>query len=355
MTISRPCVCTREMVKAAPDFKPTAEGNARIDRAIESTSDLIEGEAHRVFYPNDTTLRFDWPNRAYSAPWKLWFNQWDLVVATLVQSPSGTTIPLASVIFRPTNRKPGWPYTGLELDRSTSAVFGAGPTPQNAIAITGTWGFTAATDAAGTLAAAMSDTTGTAMTVSNAALLGVGDIAIVDSERMLVTERAAVTTGQTNVTGLTTAADNDIALGVTDGTKISLGEVLLIDQERVLVTDITGNTATGQRGYDGTTLATHAGGTTLYAYRLLTVARGQLGTAAATHLISAPVSRHRYPPLIRDLGVAESVNQVLQETSGYSRTVGEGDMVQAAPGVALADKWAEAMAVYGRKARSRAV
>lgn len=355
MAVSRPCYCTREMVKNAPDFKPTAEGNLRIDRAIESASDLIDGEAHRVFYPSDGIRYFDWPAySSYSSPWKLWFSQWDLVSATLVQS-GGVTIPLGSVIFRPTNRKPGWPYTGLELDRSTSAAFSAGATPQNSIAITGTWGFTTATDAAGTLAAAMSDTTGTAATVSNGALLGVGDLAIADGERMLVTEKAAVTTGQTNVTGLTTGADNDTALGVTDGTKIAVGEVLLIDQERLLVTDITGNTATVIRAWDGTTLATHAGGTPLFAYRLLTVQRGQLGTAAATHLNGAAVSRHRVPPLIRDLAIAEAVNQVLQEVSGYSRTVGEGDMAIAAPGVALADKWAEAMGVYGRKARSRAV
>lgn len=355
MAVSRPCYCTREMCKSAPDFKPTSEGNRRVDRAIESASDLIEEYAHRVFYPNDTALSFDWPNYSYAPSWTLRFNQWDLISATAVESPPGTAIPLASVILRPTNRKPNWPYTGLELNRSTTAAFSAGSTPQNSIKVTGTWGFTAATDPAGALAAAISDTIGTAVTVSDGSVLGVGDIAIVDSERMLVTETATATTGQTNVSGLTTSADNDVACTVTDGTKVHLGEVLLIDQERLKVTDVTGNVATVIRGWDGTSPATHAGGTTVYAYRLLTVLRGQLGTTAATHNNGAVVSRHRPPPLIRDLCVAEALNQVLQEVSGYSRTVGEGDMVQAAPGTALAEKWAEAMATYGRHGRMRTV
>jgi len=45
----------------------------------------------------------------------------------------------------------------------------------------------------------------------------------------------------------------------------------------------------------------------------------------------------------------------MQETSGYARTVGGPDVSMAAPGVALADLWDEAVTTYGRKARSRVV
>src|SRR5258707_15689171 len=143
-----------------------------------------------------------------------------------------------------------------------------------------------------------------------------------DTERMLVTEKAAVMTGQTNLSGATTASESDVAITVTSGAAINLGEVLLLDAERLLVTDVTGNVVTVVRQWDSTVLATHAGGTTLNAYRSLTVARGQYGTTAAVHLNNAPLSRHRPPALIRDLCIAEGVNRVLQETSGYSRTVG---------------------------------
>jgi hypothetical protein len=58
---------------------------------------------------------------------------------------------------------------------------------------------------------------------------------------------------------------------------------------------------------------------------------------------------------VRDLAIAEAVNQVLQETSGYSRTVGAGEMAMPASGIALADLWDEAETEYGRKAPVRVI
>jgi hypothetical protein len=85
------------------------------------------------------------------------------------------------------------------------------------------------------------------------------------------------------------------------------------------------------------------------------VLRGILGTTAATYESGAAVFRHRVPHLIRDLSIAESNNQLMQEGSGYARTVGTGENQAPAPGVALADKWAEARVRHGRKARQRGV
>jgi len=80
MALSLPAYCTREDVKLAPDFAETARGNSRIDRAIDGVSRLIEGELHRVFYPQDATRYFDWPNQGgsgggqYANPWRLWLD-----------------------------------------------------------------------------------------------------------------------------------------------------------------------------------------------------------------------------------------------------------------------------------------
>src|SRR5258708_1051450 len=265
MSVSRVCYASREDVQRAPDFRTTAQGSRQIDRAIQSASDLIEAELRRVFYPRDTVYKFDWPNYQYAAPARLWFDQWDLISLTQVESPHGTVIPLANVIPRPVNRKPGWPFTYLELDRSATGAWTAGPTPQLAIWVTGTWGFCADADLAGTLAAAIVSTTATTITVSDGSAVGVGDIVIADTERMLVTEKAAVTTGQTNLSGATTASESDVAITVTSGAAINLGEVLLLDAERLLVTDVTGNVVTVVRQWDGTLLATHTAGTPLNA------------------------------------------------------------------------------------------
>lgn len=357
MAIARPVYCTREDVQRSIDFKNSLITNTQIDRALQSVADLIEGELHRVFYIRDTTFQFDWPNWQYAYPWRLWLDDMDIVTLTSLQSPAGTSIPLADVILYPLNRRPGWPYTRIELDRSTTAAWGAGPTPQKSIQVTGTFGFSdgSTSDAAGALAAAISSTSATTCTITDASLIGVGDLIIIDSERFIVTDRSTATTGQTNLSGGTTASAGDAAITVTDGTQVHVGEVLLIDQERLLITDITGNVLTVKRAWDGTVLAAHSSATTLNAYRALTVLRGQLGTTAATHNNATAISRHRVAPLIRDLAIAESTHRVLQETGGYSRVEGEGAGAHPAAGVGLADLWDEATTVYGRKARKRAI
>src|SRR5258706_168548 len=166
MSVSRVCYASREDVQRAPDFRTTAQGSRQVDRAIQSASDLIDAELHRVFYPRDTTYKFDWPDSLGPPPWRFWFNQWGLVSATLVESPRGPTTSGGNVIFRPVNRKPGGPFTYMELDISSVSAFQAAATPQQAIWVTGTWGFTADPAPAGTLAAAITLTTAATITVS---------------------------------------------------------------------------------------------------------------------------------------------------------------------------------------------
>lgn len=352
MAISTPCYCTREDVKAALDLKETSRSNTLVDNAIESASRSIENLTNRRFYPQDATRKFDWPNYQRARPWRLWLNQNDLISLTAVTS-GGVAIPTASVFLEPVNDSP--PSTYIELDLSTTASFAIGPTFQRSLALTGTWGYSAVTAPAGALGAAMTDTTGTLAQVTDSSQVGVGSVIVVGTERMLVADRAMVSTAQTQQgAGVSTAANNDVSLAVTDGTKYFVGETLLLDSERMLVVDIASNTLTVKRAWDGSVLATHSGAT-IFAPRNLTVTRGALGTTAATHLISAGISRYVYPAPVVELAVAEAENTLLQKTSGYARTVGEGDNLRLASGAGLADIRAKVMATYGRKARQRAV
>lgn len=351
MAITRVCYCTREDVKTALDIKESARVNAQVDRAIQSAADDIEGFLHRKFYPQLATKFFDWPSYQRAAPWRLWLNQHEVISVSALTS-GGVVIPAGQFFLEPVNEGP--PYTRIELDRSAAAAFTAGATPQRSISVAGLWNYGADTAPAGSLAAAMSDATGTAATVTNSAVIGSGSSLLIDSERLLVTDRSMVTTGQAQQSGLTTALASDVALGVTDGTKYSAGEILLLDSERMLITDIAGNVLTVKRAWDGSVLATHAGAT-IFAPRLLTVRRGDLGTTAASHLITAPAAVLAAPSLIRDLSVAEAINQFLQETSGYARTVGSADNVHQVSGAGLADKWDEAMTRYGRSLRRRVI
>lgn len=356
MAVTTPCYCTREDVKRAVDMKETARNNWQIDRAIQSAARNIEGHMHRTFYPLDTTRRWDWPNFQAAYPWRIWFDASELADVTVnvpVVTSGGNVIPNSAIFWGHPNYSP--PYTYLELDRSKSASFGQGNTPQRDVAITGTFGFGIDTDPAGQLAAAMSDTTGTVAKVSDGSLMGVGDLLIVDSERMLVSQKASLDSGQTNLSGATAANMADVGVTVTDGTQLHVDEYVQIDSERMLIVDITGNLVTVKRAWDGSVLAVHAPGSKIFVFRTLTVARGQLGTAAATHLISAAASIHRVPSLIRDLAVAEATNRVLEETGGYADPQGEGAAAIHGLGSALADLWDEATTAYGRKARRRTV
>lgn len=361
MSITTPCYCTREDVKSATDFKYTAYNNAQVDRAIQAASRDVEGLLRRKFYPNDTTKYFDWPPQGgqgggqIAYPWRLWFDESDLVSLTSVQSPSGTSLNTAFFNLEPANYGP--PYTYIEIQRNQAIAFSSGPTPQRSIVITGTWGYSLDLDTAGTLAAAISSTSATQITVSDASQMGVGDLLVVDTERFLVQDRSTLTTGQTvQGSGINTASAADNVLALTSGSAVNIGEVLLVDAERLLVLDITGNNVIVQRAYDGTLLGTHTAGATVYAYRTLTVLRGELGTTAATHSNSAPISRVRFPGLVRELAVAEALNNVLQETSGYARTEGTtGANARTAPATALDSIRERAYKRYGRKVRYRGI
>lgn len=360
MAISRPAYCTREDVKRAIDIKQTARANWQVDRAIQSSASNIEAHFHRIFYPHDATKYFDWPNFQSTYPWKIYLDQSELADVTVnvpVVTTGGrtnpTVIPAANLFWGPWNYAP--PFTFVEIDRTTSSAFGLGGTPQRDVSIAGTYGWWIETDPAGTLAAGVPSTTATSVNVSDGSLVGVGNILIVDSERMIVSERSTLDSGQTNLTGLTTASTADVTGTVADGTQLHIDEVIQIDSERMLVADITGNSVTVKRAWDGTVLATHSTASTIYAFRTLTVLRGQLGTAAATHSNGAAAVVWRTPQLLRDLSLAESVNRALQETGGYSDPQGEGAGAIHGLGSALADLWDEAETAYARMARQRSV
>jgi hypothetical protein len=384
VTITRVAYCNRTDAQRSLDLKDGLDVNAALDRALTSAAENIDAHLHRVFYPSDDTRYFDWPNQGgsgggqYAEPWRLWFDENDAVCLTALVT-GGTTIPLNQVFLEPVNNpqklKPY--YTYLELDRSSTAAFGGNAqSPQHAIAVTGTWGYGADADLAGTLAANVGsgDTT---VTVSDGSKAGPGDLIILGygrgsapypsaagyagsiapytGERILVTDVAAVTSGLTQSgAGVTTASASDQALTWTGSGALNAGEVIVLDQEDMLVEQITGSVATVRRAWNGTTLAAHSAAA-VYAFRQFTVSRAQLGTAAVADSSGANVYRHRVPPLIRDLAIAEAAGQVLQEGSGYARTVGSGESAHPAPGIALADKWDEAASRHQRKARHRGI
>lgn len=339
--------CTVEDVRDALDFAESARSDAQIGRAVDSASRSVEGLLRRRFYPWTGTRYKAWPNYQYARPWRLWLDQDELISLTSITA-GGSAV--TGYFLEPINTGP--PYTRIETDLASSSAFSSGTTHQRAIAITGVFGYSADEAPAGALAEAL-DGTETAVDVTDSAAVGVGSILRVDSERMTVTGKVMLDTGQDLQADLT-ASVADVSVSVTTGSAYAVGEVLLLDSERMRVEAVAGNTLTVRRAVDGSVLASHSG-SDIYAPRTLTVVRGDLGTAAATHSSSAPIVRHIVPGLVHELAVAESINTLQQEQSGYARVVGEGDNAIEVRGQGLSAIRMDALDRYGRRARTRAV
>lgn len=351
MSVAEPCSITREAVKKALDVKGTSRSDDDIDRAIQAGSRAAEGLLQRVFYPRDTTRYWPWPSHQYSPPWRIWFDAWELAAIPTSVTTGGVPIPIANIFFEPVNSGP--PFTYMEINRSTNSAFGAGPTPQRDVAVTGTFGFNLNTAPAGALAASVADTTTSTVTVTNSAGAGVGDVIVIGAERMLLADKSLASTGQVQ-SGTIDHSSASQSLAVPNGALFLPGETVTLDAESMLITGIAGNNLLVRRGWDGTTPATHTGAT-VYASRSWTVTRGAFGTSAATHSNAAAISRYTPPSLVSQLALAEAENNLLQAVSGYARTVGAADNERPVSGQSLADIRKQAYAQYGRKGRRRTV
>lgn len=342
--------CTQEDVESAMDTAVSARNTAQIRRAIEAGSRGADTLCHRRFWPQTATRYFDWP-RPDGETWRLWLDEHELVSVTTLTA-GGTTIAAADYFLEPANTGP--PYTRIEIDRSSSAAFAAGNTPQRAIEIAGVFaGCPVDETAAGSLAEAL-DASETSVDVTDSATIGVGSLIRVGAERMTVTGKTMLDSGQ-NTGGALAASMADTTVAVATGSAYTAGETILVDAERMLIVDIAGNNLVVRRAWRGATLAAHNTNADVYAPRTLTVVRGAVGTTAAVHDTATAVFLFDPPPLVRDYSLALAVDQLLQETSGYARTVGAGDNEREASGRGLRGLRDQVYAAHGRKVRHRAV
>lgn len=303
---------TREQVKEALDARTAVRQDAAVDRALEAASRRVERLLRRTPGPAQTSRTLDYPQRDVPSD-TLELDEW-LISLTSVMS-GGTALTVTDLLLYPTS---GPPYTRLECDESTSTMFETGSTDQRNVVITGLWGYDDQTIPAGTLAEALDDSE-TGVDVSDASLIGVGDVLKVGTEWMTVTGREWLSTGQTSTLALSaTVTGNSIT--VASGAALHAGEVITVDTERMFIESVTGNVLTVRRAYDGTILATHAGGADIYAARTLTVVRG---TTPTTHLDGAAVDRWLVPGPISSLCLAEACSELLSSASGWTRRESE--------------------------------
>lgn len=350
--MTRAVYTTRERVMRAADIKASAYMASEVDEAIQSSAQAIDDLCRRGdeirpgFAPWEGTITFDWPVNNNEDPYRFYLNQHALLIADSAVS-GGVDISSALLPWP----EYGPPYTALDVNQGSGQLFtfvtGVG---QRSLDITGTWGWSDAEKVrtAWTLGATINASV-TSATLN--APFGVGSIVRIGAERMIVTDRAWASSGQTGSLTKTNAAQT---LAVSDGTAFLAGEELLIDAERVLVRDIAGNNLVVQRAVAGSTLEVHTTAT-IYFSRTATVERGALGTTAATHNSSAAIALFDPPPLAAQLNVAYALDRLAQESSNYSRTIGQGESERAASGQGIAQLEKRVSAAYGRQFRHRAV
>ena len=350
--MTTPWYASREEIKAELDVKETARSNARIDRALADATEAVHGLCHRVFYPVQETRYFDWPNGQYARPWRLWLDANELISVTTLTS-GGVTIPSTDYFLEPNQYGP--PYNRIEIDLDSSAAFGGGGTHQRAIAITGLFGYRNDETTTGTTVEAL-DASEASIDVdaTTSATVGVGNLLRIDDERVIVTSRSNLDTGQTLGGSGLTNQNNAVTVTVQSGAVFAAGEAILIGGERMRVDDIAGNTLVVTRAWDGSTIAAHSVGATIYAPRTLTVARGALGTTAAAHNTAATVYRWDPPGPVRQLCVADAVTDLMQGRSGYARTAGAGESEREVAGRGINDLRKRVYASHARKGRTRA-
>lgn len=348
--------CTREDLKRAASWFGT-EKHVQIDRLADAASRIIDGLTRRWFFPRTQTRLFRWPSFRQPDSSILFLDADLLSVTTLqvkAQDATPTTIVAADYFLEPNSLGP--PYDRIEIDLSSSAALESGQTPQRSISVAGSWGYGNATRTGGTVASGLaSDAAATSMVCSDASLIGVGDVLLIQSEQIFVSDRAFAALGSILVNDASiTAAVDDVAITVDAGHGIVAGEVIQLDSEEMLVLSVAGNVLTVQRAYNGSILASHADDTAVRINRTLTIVRGVNGTTAAVHANDTAVSVYVPPVDVRTWCLAEAIALYNQEGAGWGRVVGSGDGAVEMSGRQLAELRRLMTARY-RRVRSAAI
>lgn len=326
-----------EDVMGAADVADSAHLHAEVARNCDAAAAFITALTKRRFYPEVATRYFEWPQDRGQSSRRLYLDQNELAAKpTAVVTGVGdadTSIPLQYVNLAPAE-EPG-PYDTLVLDDKSPVVFQRGSTPERSIAVTGE--FISCPIVEERAAVTASTLTGTTVDVSSSAKIGTGTLLRVGAERLVVTARSWLSTG--NVEPITIAKDMAVtSFAVTSGASYEVGEEILLDAERMKITGIAGDTLLVRRAVNGSVLAAHTGTVEVYAQRRLTVDRAQLGTTALDTVSTGDtVWKFRFPGLVTQLFVAEAIVAQIQGSSGWARTAGSGDNTVESLGKGLVD------------------
>jgi hypothetical protein len=214
-------------------------------------------------------------------------------------SHDGTALSASDYHLHPTAKE--WangPYSWIELDDDGSLVRWSDKA--NVVSMTAHWGMYEATaDTETNLIATKQALADTILAVLDGSKISPGMIVKLDNEQELVISTGSPTSSVTTVAAAVGATDEEITL--TNEALVNIGEVIRLDFEKLKILDINTTThkASVMRQYQGTKQAAHTISTIVSVYRTFNVTRNVNSTTAAEHALSSDVYRYLVP---NDLG-----------------------------------------------------
>lgn len=330
-------------VARAADIPSSALFDAALADVLDQATDAVREACHRDFEPTVDTRWFSWPQDITQNPRMLRLGRNELVSVSAITNGDGEAVTVGDVtLIKEGAGDDGPPY---------NAIINPGGWNQNAdvkersIGITGVYSGCPVNEQA--VALTVSNLTGTTVDIDDSSLIGVGSLIRIGTERLVVTRRGWLNSG--NLASITLdAEETEDIFTVTDGTDYRVNETLLIESEQMLITDIVDNRLIVQRAYNGSALAAHTAQTVVYVNRRLTVERAVLGTEDTDTASGATVYLYSYPGLVRQLCKAEALQIISQDAASYGSRSGsnQGEMPMAVK--ALPELRARVVGMYGR-------
>lgn len=178
--------CGVETLRRATGYQDASRDSVILQHLLGASRDF-DRDTLRRFFPYTGMNAYRWPPLHISASWEQWTEE-DLLSVSLVQVAAAGigAVPVTLTHYYLEPQFAGPPYNRLEVDLSSADVFQSGPTPQRSLQITGQWGYTSTTRAAGTLGAAIASPSATTITISDDTLIDQGDVLLIDSEALFV-------------------------------------------------------------------------------------------------------------------------------------------------------------------------
>lgn len=236
-----------------------------------------------------------------------------------------TTLAATDYILKPDNGMwPNGPYVRILVDPDATNL-SCWMDEDDGVVITGPWGYYSRSGSTG---ATVADTTQqsdsqTTLKVSDGGKVSPGMILLIGSEQEAVTGWGSPTTSVTTLNGAVAATDETITL--TNGALVEIGEVVRIDFEQMKIRDKNSHTCEVTRGWNGTRRVAHLTAAAVDVYRTVNVERGVNGTTAAAHLNGVAISRYYVPDDIQFLTKEIATLIVNKALSGYQGRTGNAE------------------------------